>query len=63
MRRLTNAPTQVYPDLLMFISAVVGWRNGFRAIPAAAPAVAEKPDVLVDLDLQPVGLNAGLDEI
>ncbi len=48
----------------MFISAVVGWRNGFRAVRAAAPAVAEKPDVLVDLDIQaPVGLNAGLDEI
>ncbi|KAI0090998.1 hypothetical protein BDY19DRAFT_932963 [Irpex rosettiformis] len=54
----------VYPDLLMFISSVVGWRNGFRAIRAAAPAVAEKSDVLLDLGIQaPIGLDAGLDEI
>lgn len=47
----------------MFVSAVVGWRNGFRAVCAAASPVPEKPDVLVDLDLQPVGLDAGLGEI
>ena len=57
--------------MLMLTSALVGWRNGFRAVRAAAtsalPAtneIEEKLDLVSDPDIQaPMGLDAGLDEI
>ncbi|KAI0695401.1 hypothetical protein BC835DRAFT_953648 [Cytidiella melzeri] len=64
----------VWPDMLMLISALVGWRNGFRAVRTAAtpaPSVTNHTDensplgpMVTDLDIAaPIGLDAGLDEI